>query len=199
MKFTVAITVWRRPYFLPHAVQSVIAQSHRDWEMRVYSDGSSREAEQVVAQIESEFPVSYHRLPRRPRLRGNHLRRTALEEAEGSHVCIVGHDCVLYPTYLETHARNINDVPQAVSVVPIAYWKNFLRRRSLPVSDDLHHLGEGEIDLLCIAFPKTVAVEADCFGRSMDRLRHADFLSFEALRRLVDPVLHRGPEQAAHF
>ena len=41
VKFTVAITVWRRPHFLPHAVQSVIAQSHRDWEMRVYSDGSS--------------------------------------------------------------------------------------------------------------------------------------------------------------
>jgi hypothetical protein len=38
MKFTVAITVWRRQRLLPHAIQSVLAQSHRDWEIRVYSD-----------------------------------------------------------------------------------------------------------------------------------------------------------------
>jgi glycosyltransferase involved in cell wall biosynthesis len=199
MKFTVAITVWRRENMLPHAIQSVLTQSHDDWEIRVYSDGRARRSERLVEELRGEIPIWYERLPRKPRLRGNHLRRLALEQAAGSHVIILGHDCLLYPSYLETHARIIDGNPDAVSVVPVAYWKDFERRASQPTGKDLMKVGEGEFDLLCLAFPKQLSLKADCFGRSMERLRHADFLSFAALRELSPPILFSGPEQAAHF
>jgi hypothetical protein len=106
---------------------------------------------------------------------------------------------VLYPGYLETHARAIGDDPDAVSVVPVDYWKDFERRGPYPRGRDLMRVGEGEIDLLCLAFPRRMALEADCFGRRFARYRHADFLSFDALRNLKRPVLASETTQAAHF
>jgi glycosyltransferase involved in cell wall biosynthesis len=199
MKMTVAITVWRRELLLPHAIQSVLDQTHEDWEILVYSDGGSRRTRQLVEELRPTVPISYQRLPRRPRLRGNHLRRLALEQARGTHVCILGHDCILYPTYLETHARNICSDPDVVSVVPIAYWKDSERRANQPLSEDVMAANEGEIDLLCVAFPRDLSLRADCFGRGMQKHRHADYLSFAALRRLSRPVFAPGPVQAAHF
>lgn len=199
MKFTVVITVWRREQLLPHAIQSVMSRTWPASEILVYSDGRSRTTERVVEQLQHDHPIHYRRMPRRPRLRGNHLRRAGLEQGTGSHVCIVGHDCILYPTYLESHAGLIAGDPDAVSVVRVAYWKELTRRRSRPTRDDLVNAGEGEIDLLCIAFPRQLSLRAGCFGPEMERLRHADFLSFAALRELATPVLLPSPEQAAHF
>jgi len=199
MEFTVVITVWRRERFLPHAIQSVLVQTHRDWEILVFSDGRSRRTREVVDQLREEVPIRYRALPRKPRLRGNHLRRAGLEDARGSHVCIVGHDCVLYPTFLETHARGIGGDPDAVSVVPVDYWKDFELRGPYPRGRDLMRVGEGDIDLLCVAFPRKLSLRAGCFGPPMRRFRHADYLSFDALRKLRPPIFADGPTQAAHF
>jgi glycosyltransferase involved in cell wall biosynthesis len=196
----VAITVWRREELLTHAVQSVLSQTYARWEIRIYSDGRSSASARVARELSAAgVPIHYQRLPRRPRKRGNHLRRLALEQALGSHVVILGHDCLLLPTCLESHAATIDGDPDVLSVVPIAYWKHWERRPPYPRHEDLMSLEVGQVDLLCMAFPKRLALEADCFGRDMVNLRPADFLSFAALRRLTVPRLFRGPEQAAHF
>ncbi len=199
MKLTVVITVWKRERFLPHAIQSVLVQTHRDWEILVYSDGRSRRTREVVDQLREEVPIRYRALARKPRLRGNHLRRAGLEDARGSHVCVLGHDCILYPSFLETHARTIGDDPDAVSVVPVDYWKDFERRGTYPRGDHLRDVGEGEIDLLCVAFPRRLSLATGCFGPSMRRFRHADYLSFDLLRKVTQPVYADGPTRAAHF
>ena len=123
MTFTVAITVWKREHLLAHAIHSVMRQSFKDWEIRVYSDGSSRLARDTVDALAPQIPISYQAVRRRRRCWGNHLRRLALEQARGTHVCFLGHDCVLYEGYLAAHAANVGDDPRALSVVPIDYWR----------------------------------------------------------------------------
>ncbi len=199
MQFTVAITVYKTPHFLPHAVQTVLAQTLKDWEIRVYSDGRSSTSDLLVRQLEDQVPIYYRRLRRRRGSYGNYLRRLALEEGLGDHVCYLGHDCLFYPTYLEAHASNIAGRKDAVSVVPVSYWKNLERRAGQPIGKDLMTLGEGEIDLLCVAYPRQLALELDCFGADVERIRCADYLSYDRLRQKSAPIYRPMSEQAAHF
>ncbi len=208
MQFTVAITVYKTPDLLLHAVQTVLAQTLKDWEIRVYSDGRSPYSESLVRQLEGEVPIYYRRLPRRRGSYGNYLRRLALEEGRGDHVCYLGHDCLFYPTYLEAHATNIAGRKEAVSVVPVAYWKyrasfwertQIERHGTVPTGKDLMTLGEGEIDLLCLAYPRQLALELDCFGAAMERIRCADYLAYDRLRKKSTPIWRAMSEQAAHF
>ena len=197
--FTVAVTVFGGEHFLPHALETVFAQAHPTLEVVVYSDGPSPSAAEIVRGLPADLPVGYRALDRRPGLHGNHLRRQALEDARGTHVCFLGHDCLLYPTYLEAHAEALAGDDEGVSVVPVAYWRQTRRDAGQPRRSDMLGLGEGEIDLLCIAFPRAAALAADCFGPAMQPWRCADYLSFDRLRRRSAPRFVPGPDRAAHF
>ncbi|HEY4645476.1 MAG TPA: glycosyltransferase family A protein [Steroidobacteraceae bacterium] len=197
--FSVAITVWKREFLLPHALQSVFRQDHACQEIIVFSDGSSRATRRILEPLGERHPIRYLEVARRRKYWGNHLRRRALEETSGSHVIILGHDCVLYPAYLRAHLANIGSNPNALSVVPIDYWRVDLPDGRQPRADDLMLVGEGEIDLLCIGYPRRLALDLDCFGVDMLPFRRADYLSFDRLRACTAPVYRPGPTQAAHF
>lgn len=199
MQFTVAVTVYKTPEYLPRAIQTILAQTVTDWELLIYSDGRCKTTREVVRQIEGDVDVRYRELRRRRGSYGNHLRRLTLEEGRGDHVCYVGHDCLVYPTYLETHARTIAGDPRAVSVVKIDYWKNTERRATQPEQLDLARAGEGEIDLMCVAYPRLLSLEVGCFDADMERIRCADYLSFDRLRQASPPILADAPEQGSHF
>lgn len=197
--FSVAITVWKREHLLPYALQSVLRQEHPCREIVVYTDGSSRAARRIIDPLRERFSLRYCEVERRRKCWGNHLRRRALEEASGSHVIMLGHDCVLYPGYLAAHLANIGANPDALSVVPIDYWHGTTPDGQQPRAHDLMLVGEGEIDLLCIGFPRRLALEVDCFDAQMLPFRCADYLSFERLRTNTPPLYRIGPTQAAHY
>ena len=197
--FTVAITVWQREEMLPHAIQTVLRQTYPRWEILVYSDGGSRLTRETVAGLDAAIPIRYREVRRRPKQWGNHLRRLALEEGSGSHVCFLGHDCLLYLRYLETHLANLEGNVDGLSVVPVDYWRKNRLDVKQPLNPDMMNLHDGEIDLLCIAYPRRLALEVGCFGEDMQRLRYADYVSFDRLRQLTSPVYRPGPTQASHF
>ncbi len=197
--FSIAITVCKREYLLPHALQSALRQEHPCTEIVILSDGSSRATRRIVEPLRERFPIRYFEVERRRKCWGNYLRRRALEEASGSHVIMLGHDCVLYPGYLQAHLANIGSNPDALSVVPVDYWRVTVPDGQQPRENDVMLLGEDEIDLLCIAFPRRLALELDCFGEDMLRLRCADYLSFDRLRTHTPPLYRIGPTQAAHY
>lgn len=197
--FSVAVTVWRREYLLPYALQSVFRQEHPCKEILVLSDGSSRAMRRIVEPLQERLPIRCIEAKRRRKCWGNHLRRRALEDTSGSHVIMLAHDCVLYPGYLQAHLANIGSNPDALSVVPIDYWRVTYPDGQQPREHDVTLVGEGEIDLLCIAYPRRLALELDCFGEDMVRLRYADYLSFDRLRTHTSPVYRMGPTQAARY
>lgn len=198
-RFSVAITVWKREELLPAALRSVLEQDRPADELLVLCDGRSPAAERIVDGHRSERAIRYFEMPRRRKCWGNPLRQRALEEAGGSHVVLLGHDCLLYRGYLAAHEEILADDPAALPVVPIDYWRSTTPDGVMPRHDDPGTLGEGEIDLLNVAYPRDDALELDCFGPEMHRTRCADYLSFDRIRRKRTPVLHPGPPQAAHF
>lgn len=201
IRFTVAITVWKREVLLPHAIQSVTRQERPCDEILVLSDGRSKEAEQIVADLEDHFPfpIRYEAVRRRRKLHGNHLRRHALEAATGTHVVILGHDCLLYGGYLAAHDATLAGDPDGLSVVRVDYWRSTWPDGQMPRHDDLMEVGEGKIDLLCLAIPRRLALEEDCFGDDMLKIRCADYLTYDRLRHRTTPLFHGGEAVAAHF
>lgn len=197
--FTVAVTVWKREELLPHAVHSVVRQSRPADEVLVLSDGPSRLAPRLAEELAGVLPIRYEEVRRQRKRHGNHLRRRALEAATGSHVVILGHDCLLHAGCLAAHEANVGGDPEALSVVAVDYWRRTRPDGLQPRGDDLMRVGEGEIDLLCLALPRRLALAVDCFGDDMLRTRCADYLSFDRLRRETPPIYHRGAPQAAHF
>ena len=199
IRLSVAITVWRREELLPFALQSALCQDRPCAEIVVLSDGTSRAARRFIAPLADRFPIRYCPVERRRKCWGNHLRRRALEETTGSHLVILGHDCRLYPACLRAHAENLDSNPEALSIVPIDYWRGAVPGRRRPLGDDPLRMGEGEVDLLCFAFPRALALRSGCFGEEMVRFRFADYLSFARLRAQIPTVYRPGPTVAAHF
>lgn len=197
--FTVAITVWKREHLLARALQSVLRQTHRPAEVLVLSDGRSKPARKMAGHLEDVLNVRYHRVRRRRKTQGNHLRRFAVHHAASSHLVILGHDSLLHRGYLAAHRDNLADDADGLSVVPVDYWRGTRPDGRMPRSDDVMAVGEGQIDLLCMALPVRLAVEADCFGEDMMYIRCADYLSFDRLRQRTVPVYSGGEPQAAHF
>lgn len=69
----------------------------------------------------------------------------------------------------------------------------------MPRREDVERAGETEIDLLCLAFPRRLALEVGCFDEEMVHTRSADYLSFDRVRRRGAPTYAGGEVQAAHF
>ncbi len=49
-RVSILMTTWNRPGFLARAIQSIIDQSFKDWELIVADDGSTDNTKSVVAE-----------------------------------------------------------------------------------------------------------------------------------------------------
>ena len=61
MRFVVCLPTYNRAAFLPQAIESVIAQTHKDWHLLVVDDGSTDDTRQVVERYAPSYDISYVR------------------------------------------------------------------------------------------------------------------------------------------
>ncbi len=193
MKFSVIMSTWGTWDLTRHAIASLIPQTHRDWELILVSDGDMNPVVDVFLRVFEHFPdkrVEVVCSPRVDGIWGNRARRLGLDYCQGDYVCWVNHDNIIFPDYLASHARNVEKSPGCLSVVNIECW---VRSRYYGVFP----FGEPrltKIDLMNFAMPLSVAREIDAFGPAMEKIHHADWLSYEAASKLI-PV-ERVPEHS---
>ncbi len=121
---------------------------------------------------------------RRPGAWGNIARNIGLKQATGEHVVWVNHDNIIFPGYLEAHAKNFEAEPNCVSVVNIElntknYWARCLPKEPIKRS---------HIDLMNFAMPTKVAIEIDAFGEQHAELYAADWEVFDQARKRLPVV-----------
>ncbi|MBP8788764.1 MAG: glycosyltransferase [Moraxellaceae bacterium] len=125
---TVVITVYKRTNYLCEALQSVLAQSYRSFEIVVTDDSCSDAVKGIVNQFNS--PLIRYR--GNPSTLGVALNlRAAVKEARGRYVAILNDDDVWEPDFL------------AELVTPLEQNKNI----SLAFSDHWIISGKGELDV----------------------------------------------------
>ncbi len=187
VKFSVIMSVWEPWEYTRHAIASLVAQTHRDWELILVSDGDMNPVVDVFLRVFQHFPNNRFKIVGSPRVEGiwgNRARRLGLDYCEGDYVCWVNHDNIVFPDYLASHARNVEAAPGCLSVVNIECW---VRSRYYGVFP----FGEprlSKIDLMNFAMPLSVAKTVDAFGPVMEKIHHADWLTYEAASKFIPVV-----------
>lgn len=212
MKFTVVVTVFEREHLVPRVLHGLASQTYSDWNAIFIEDGSYPLAKQTVKDFADKtgLKVGYRSMPHAGGKYGNAARRRGLEIADGEYVCFLGHDCLIDPDYLATHAEGIDGDHRRVSVVQCRYWatKDWKEQRNfeietydrvLPAADaNPQHFAMGDVDLTCLAFPRKEALRYGVFEEGMQYRYDADWFSFETCRHSL-PVVFTPKVVCAHF
>jgi glycosyltransferase involved in cell wall biosynthesis len=213
--FTVVMTVYKRESLVPRALETVLWQTYKNWELRVFADGPHEVTRAMMRQMQTraEFAgrLTYHESMPRPGAHGNALRRLGRDSAAGDYLCFLSHDCLLHPDYLMAHARGLRG-GAGVSVVGQRFWSQSREQsvNEVQSNDDwLTCVGHfptrppeqavhGDIDLTNMAFSTEAAKRCDIFSVGADTVYAADFLSFHRVRESY-PLAYDSRELAVHF
>ncbi|MBR1713290.1 MAG: glycosyltransferase [Alloprevotella sp.] len=104
MKYSFIVPVFNRPDEVDELLESLCAQSVRDFECIVVEDGSSQPCEDVVARYADRLPVRYYR---KENGGPGPARNYGAERARGEWLLILDSDIVLPPAYLEEVEREL--------------------------------------------------------------------------------------------
>ena len=114
--FSIVIPTYNRANFISKAIESVLAQSFKDFEIVVVDDGSTDETEQVVMSIKNE-KVRYFRKENEERAAA---RNFGARSAKGKYINFLDSDDTIYPHHLQT-AKQFSDQFLEVKVFHLGY------------------------------------------------------------------------------
>ena len=109
-RFSVFIPIWNDARWLPGAIESLLAQTHMDWELIIGDNVSTEDIEGIVARYPDER-IRYHRWPTHIDYAGNANRTIGLCRFEW--LQYLSADDRLLPTCLERMAQQIEEASQA--------------------------------------------------------------------------------------
>jgi glycosyltransferase involved in cell wall biosynthesis len=98
-KFTVVIPTYNRAYFLKNAVQSVVNQRYKDWELLIIDDGSTdntADVAQSFVQYDARVKYIYQKNQER-----SAARNTGVRHAQGTYICFLDSDDYYLPHHLD--------------------------------------------------------------------------------------------------
>lgn len=110
---SVIMPVWNREAYVATALDSVLAQSYRNWELLVVDDGSTDGSKEVVGGYLSDPRI---RLFSRPHAGVCAARNYGLSEVDGAVIAYLDSDNVWYPHYLQEVIRGFDSAPEAGSL-----------------------------------------------------------------------------------
>lgn len=126
---SVLIAAYHAAAFLPAALASVRAQTHRTWELIVVEDGSRDGTEQLVREFaaEAEQPVRYENLGENRGVAAARNRLLAL--AGGDFVAFLDADDIWQPAHLATLVHCLARGRHALAFTGLELWDGDTRRR----------------------------------------------------------------------
>jgi glycosyltransferase involved in cell wall biosynthesis len=111
MRFSIITPTYKRPELLKRAVDSVLAQTHTDWELIIINDSPQEESYHDFAAHINDSRIHYH--PNRTNSGVNFSRNQALEKisAQSDWVIFLDDDDYFAPDTLATFKELIEDNP----------------------------------------------------------------------------------------
>ncbi len=122
-KVTVLMGTYNRPGFLKEAIQSVVDQDLKDWELLVMNDGGTD-----VRYVVEEFNDPRIRYFQDEVNRGLAVRLNfGLEKARGKYIAYLGDDDLFYPNHLEVLSSALDENPEYQTVYSDLYAVIFIK------------------------------------------------------------------------
>ena len=114
---SIVIPTYNQPAFLREAINSVFAQTFRDYEIIVVNDGSSDDTAQQLLQYGARIRTVYQ-----DNQGTGCARNRGMDEAQGRYIAFLDHDDLWHPSKLEIQVSYMLAHPEcAGSSVPFAY------------------------------------------------------------------------------
>lgn len=98
MFFTVILPTYNRASLLPKAINSIVNQTFKDWELIVVDDGSTDFTNLVIKEYSSSGNIKYHYQDNMER---SVARNTGISLSEGEWICFLDSDDYFLPTRLQ--------------------------------------------------------------------------------------------------
>ena len=108
MKYSFLIPVYNRPDEVDELLQSLTAQTRRDFEVIVVDDGSSLPCREVADRYADRLDLHYYT---KPNSGPGQTRNYAAERARGEYLLILDSDCIVPPGYLEAIDHELEREP----------------------------------------------------------------------------------------
>lgn len=118
---SVNLCVFNGENYIREALESIISQTYKDWELVIINDGSTDSTESIIKEyINRGYPIVYH-------WQENHglgySRNEAIRRSCGEYIAFIDHDDVWLPNKLEKQVPLFND-PEVVLVYSDAVYFN---------------------------------------------------------------------------
>jgi glycosyltransferase involved in cell wall biosynthesis len=118
-KISVVIPCHNSEKIVPDAINSVLKQSERDFELIMVDDGSTDGTAAVIESINDPRV----KLVRQENKGASAARNTGINAARGDYVAFLDHDDLWLPTFLEKTVTLLDRDPQAIMVAANQYWQ----------------------------------------------------------------------------
>jgi glycosyltransferase involved in cell wall biosynthesis len=130
--------------FLAEAVQSLLQQSYRNWQLLLVDDGSSDGSSEIARQYAVKYPDRIHYLahPEHNNKGTGPSRNLGIQHAAGDHIAFLDADDVWLPRKLERQVAFLEEHPRAVMTYGnTLYWYSWTSDRDDRSRDHMPSLG----------------------------------------------------------
>lgn len=112
-KVSVFIPNYNYARYLPHCLDSILAQTYQDIEIVIVDDGSTDNSHEVLMEYQRRFPqkIHYHWHPGHANKGVSATSNLAISKAQGDYLAWTGADDVWYPEKLELQVEQLNHDP----------------------------------------------------------------------------------------
>ncbi|MDG1689561.1 MAG: glycosyltransferase family A protein [Flavobacteriales bacterium] len=123
VKFSIILPTFNRGYMIHHAIESVLNQTYKDWELIIVDDGSTDDTKDVIAEfIEKDNRIRYLHQKNKER---SAARNKGIKEAKGHWICFLDSDDIYHTNHLEEFKNliNQNDLKRGIYFSGLSYDK----------------------------------------------------------------------------
>lgn len=122
--FSIIIPVYNRPDEVRELLESLDAQTCKDFELLLVEDGSTRRCDEVAREYADRMTIRYFYKENSGR---SLTRNYGMERAEGRYLVFFDSDCIIPPAYFETVRRRLDEHPVDCYGGPDAAHSSFSR------------------------------------------------------------------------
>ena len=183
MPISIIVPTYNRAHLVHRTIESVINQTHPDWELIIVDDGSTDATDSVVARYQN----SKIRYIRQENAGANKARNEGAMLAQYPYVTFLDSDDELFPTWVERFLKELEKNPSIVCCGTLRFEKN-KERESLPkpmgkiFNNAIGKFSNGA----CYAIDKALFFDIGGFDEALRSGQHTE-LSF----RLADLIVSK--------
>lgn len=106
ISYSFIIPVYNRPNEIQELLESLNAQTDKEFEVVIVEDGSSEKSDQVVASFSDKLTIRYFF---KPNSGPGDSRNFGMKHAKGNYFLILDSDCILPPEYMEEVKKRLKN------------------------------------------------------------------------------------------